>query len=214
MKNKKVAHLQYISAATPTHTQLEMIELMLEAGIDWIQLRLKNESKAVIYNIGQQVRELCTEYGATFILNDHPEIAKAIEADGVHLGQKDMPTLQARELLGDRFIIGGTANTWEEVKRYAEEKAVNYVGLGPFRFTLTKKKLSPILGVEGYKDMIEKCRTHQIQLPIIAIGGIQVEDIAAIMETGVYGIAVSSLLNNASDKKAILRTIHQQLTIS
>lgn len=211
-KMKTIAQLQYIGAATAIHTQLQMIEAMLKVGVRWVQLRLKGETKAGIYEIGQQVRELCNQYEATFILNDHPAIAKAIGADGVHLGQKDMPTLQARELLGDHFIIGGTANTWEEVKQFSEEGAVNYIGLGPLRFTLTKKKLSPVLGIEGYQKMIDKCQKHDIQLPIVAIGGIQIEDIADVMQTGVHGIAISSLLNNASDKKAILRTIHQQLS--
>ncbi len=208
---RRIAQLQYIGAATALHTQLELIEKVLEAGVRWVQLRLKDKDEAVIYSIGKEVRQLCDAYQATFLLNDYPEIAKAIAADGVHLGQNDLPTSEARTLLGDDFVIGGTANTWEEVKKYADEGVVDYIGLGPFRFTKTKKKLSPVLGVEGYRRIIEQCKKHDVSIPIVAIGGIQLDDIEAIVQTGVHGIAVSGLITYANDKTAILQAIHQRL---
>jgi thiamine-phosphate pyrophosphorylase len=119
-----------------------------------------------------------------------------VNATGVHLGKTDMPPAEARRILGDGFIIGGTANTFEDIRRLTDE-GVDYIGLGPFRFTATKKNLSPILGLEGYKDILSRCRAAGIALPVLAIGGITVDDIPALMQTGVSGIAVSSAIRQA-----------------
>jgi thiamine-phosphate pyrophosphorylase len=110
-----------------------------------------------------------------------------------------MSPTEARELLGKGFIIGGTANTFEDIERLAAS-GVDYIGLGPFRFTSTKENLSPILGIEGIEGIIKKCNEKGIHIPIIAIGGIKTEDVKTIMDKGVYGIAVSSSINLSENK--------------
>ena len=117
-------------------------------------------------------------------------------ADGVHLGKNDMPVDEARRLLGHDKIIGGTANTFEDIERL-HRQGTDYIGCGPFRFTTTKKSLSPVLGLEGYKRIVSDMKAHGIDLPIVAIGGILKSDIADIMQTGVTGIAVSGGILNA-----------------
>ena len=126
-----------------------------------------------------------------------PKIEK-IHADGVHLGKKDMPVAEARKMLGKDFIIGGTANTFEDVKMHYEAGA-DYIGCGPFRFTTTKKNLSPILGLEGYRSIVSQMKEAGIHLPIVAIGGITFEDIPSIMATGVTGIALSGTILRADN---------------
>lgn len=202
-----IARLHYISQATTELTHLEAIQSACDAGCDWIQLRIKDQTEAQIQTIAEAAKLICDQAQAKLIINDRPAIAKAVQADGVHLGLKDMAHTTARTMLGQHFIIGGTANTFEDIKKYAEEGVVDYVGLGPFRFTTTKKKLSPTLGLEGYRRIIAECQANQITLPIIAIGGIQLEDIEAIMATGVHGIAVSTLITQAVDKQATVSLI-------
>ena len=145
-----------------------------------------------------RVQDLCRQYGATFIIDDHVELVKKLHADGVHLGKKDMPIAEARRILGPDFIIGGTANTFEDVRMHYEAGA-DYIGCGPFRFTTTKKNLSPVLGLEGYRDIVSRMKEAGIHLPIVAIGGITFEDIPAIMQTGVSGIALSGSILRADD---------------
>ena len=135
---------------------------------------------------------------ATFIIDDRVELVKELHADGVHLGKNDMSIGEARKILGDDYIIGGTANTFEDVKALAAAGA-DYIGCGPFRFTTTKEKLSPVLGLEGYRQIVNEMKVHHINIPIVAIGGITKEDIPEIMKTGVTGIAISGSILNAQD---------------
>lgn len=185
--------LQFITHNTDTISYLHSAELVLKGGCKWIQLRMKEASTDEIMDTAIKIKNLCKLYKATFIIDDHVVIAREVGADGVHLGKNDLPVAEARKIMGNSFIIGGTANTFEDIERLTESGA-DYIGLGPFRFTETKKNLSPILGIEGYRDIMEKCRKRNISIPIVAIGGITAHDISSIMETGVNGIALSSTI--------------------
>ena len=195
--------LQYISQGNTSDEHIKNIKEALVAGCLWIQLRMKNSSAEEIENTANEVRLLCNTYNAIFILNDNVAIAKNTNADGVHLGLTDMPVIKAREILGNDKIIGGTANSINDVLQRINEKC-NYIGLGPFRFTSTKDKLSPILGLEGYKQIISKLNTSQQQTPIYAIGGVLPGDVEAIMQTTIYGIAVSGIITCADNKKEMV----------
>ena len=190
--------IQFISHYNDRYTYLDSIRLALEGGCRWIQLRMKDATEEDILPVALEAQRMCSEAGATFIIDDHVELVKRIKADGVHLGKKDMPIAEARRILGDDFIIGGTANTFEDVRAHYEAGA-NYIGCGPFRFTTTKKGLSPILGLEGYISICSQMKAEGINLPIVAIGGITAEDIPMIMQTGVTGIALSGAVLNAED---------------
>lgn len=158
-----------------------------------MQLRVKNKSIEETITIAKQAKVICDSFDAKLIINDQPLVAKEVGAYGLHLGKQDMPVAEARKIVGDNMIIGGTANTIEDIIAHARDGA-NYVGCGPFRFTRTKEKLSPILGLEGYLNILAEAKKLDINLPIIAIGGIRTEDIAAILQTGIYGVAVSALI--------------------
>ncbi len=190
--------LQFISHYTDTISYLDSIRLALEGGCRWVQLRVKNATIDELRPMALEAQKMCREAGATFIIDDQVSLVKEIGADGVHLGKNDMPVAEARKILGPDFIIGGTANTFADVKMHYESGA-NYIGCGPFRFTTTKEKLSPVLGLEGYREIVEQMRTNGINLPIVAIGGITAEDIPAIMKTGVTGIALSGTVLRAAD---------------
>lgn len=198
--------IQFISHYTDQYSYLDSIRLALEGGCRWVQLRMKDASIHDFLSIGKEVRKLCDSYQATFILDDHVELVREIGADGVHLGKKDMPVAEARKLLGNDCIIGGTANTFDDVKMHYEASA-NYIGCGPFRFTTTKQGLAPVLGLEGYRNIIAQMSAEGIHLPMVAIGGITAEDIPAIMQTGVSGIALSGAVLRAADPVAEMKRL-------
>lgn len=190
--------IQFISHFTEQHTYLDSIRLALEGGIKWVQLRMKDATEDEIISVGTEARRLCDQYGATFIIDDHVELVHKLKADGVHLGKNDMPIAEARNILGKDIIIGGTANTFEDIAAHYQATA-NYIGCGPFRFTTTKKGLSPTLGLEGYRSIMTKVKEAGINIPVVAIGGITAEDIPDIMQTGISGIALSGAILRAEN---------------
>ena len=193
--------IQFISHSNERYSYLDGIRLALEGGCKWVQLRMKDAPDEQVAQLGVQARGLCERYGAKLILDDRVNLVVQTGADGVHLGKNDMPIAQAREILGPGKIIGGTANTFEDIVAHWKSGA-DYIGCGPFRFTTTKKNLSPILGLEGYRDIVARMKDAGITLPLVAIGGITAEDIPAILETGVDGIAVSGTVLRAEDPAA------------
>ena len=198
--------IQFITHTNDRYDYLDGVQMALEGGCRWIQLRMKDASKEEILKTAESTRKLCRQYNAVFILDDYVELVERTGADGVHLGKNDMPIDEARRLLGKDRIIGGTANTFEDIKRINSAGA-DYIGCGPFRFTTTKKKLSPILGLDGYKRIIEQMNAYRINLPVIAIGGILLPDVSDIMQTGVSGIAVSGAILNADNDNSPVATM-------
>ena len=204
--------VQFISHYTEKYSYLDSIQLALEGGCRWIQLRMKDASDQELLDTAKQAFDLCQKYGATFIIDDNVLAAKQVGAHGVHLGKNDMPINEARKILGPEAIIGGTANTFDDICAHVAAGA-NYIGCGPFRFTSTKKNLSPILGLEGYNNLISACKNANFSLPIVAIGGITADDIPSIMQTGVSGIAISSEVLRANNPVEKMQQIIKQVTI-
>jgi len=202
--------LQYISQGHTLSEQLHHIESVLDNGGQWIQLRFKNGTEKEQYLLAESVKKSCQQYDATLIINDNTEIAKQIDADGVHLGLDDMAVSKARQLLGADKIIGGTANTLQQVFQRYHEKC-DYIGLGPFRFTTTKQKLSPLLGHNGYSDILQSLTEQHYDIPIYAIGGITLDDIDSLLETGIHGIAVSGMISEHPNQKQLLTQLNQKL---
>lgn len=190
--------IQFITHSNTRYDYVEGARLALEGGCRWIQLRMKDAQEVDFLLAAKQIGAMCKEYGATFILDDHVEWVGITGADGVHLGKNDMSVDEARNQLGANRIIGGTANTFEDVERLWRQGA-NYIGCGPYRFTTTKKNLSPVLGLDGYRHIISKMKAHDINIPVVAIGGILQPDIKDVMATGVSGIAVSGAILNAEN---------------
>jgi len=189
----------YISQGTTPEDHLQNIKNVCEAGCLLVQLRLKGVENDVFFETALKAKSICKTHQATLLINDNVLVAKQIDAKGVHLGNEDISPKEAREILGDK-IIGGTANTLEDCLRLVSQN-VDYIGLGPFRFTETKKKLSPILGLYGYSEIMESLKRQGIKTPVFAIGGILENDFDALLKTGIHGIAVSGLLTNASQSE-------------
>lgn len=213
MKNEGLwekSRVQFITHFTERYNYLDAARIALEGGCRWIQLRMKETPLDEVEHIGLEIKRLCREHDAVFIIDDHVRLAQKLQADGVHLGKNDMPIEQARAILGNGFIIGGTANTFDDVLRHHKAGA-DYIGCGPFRYTTTKKNLSPVLGEKGYQSIVEDMKRTGINLPIVAIGGITNEDIPTLMQTGVTGIALSGSVlradNPVEEMKEIMKLI-------
>jgi thiamine-phosphate pyrophosphorylase len=202
--------LQYISQGETVEKQLYNIHQALDAGCDWIQMRFKNQTSEKRFVLAEEVKILCEEYLATFIVNDDVLLAQKIVADGVHLGLNDMSITAARNILGERKIIGATANTFEDVLLQTKN-GCDYIGLGPFQFTETKEKLSPILGAEGYVCILNKMKSENITTSVYAIGGITLENIESLMKTGVHGIAVSGMITKSLQKEKLVQQLNDKL---
>lgn len=190
-QNKKMEKLQYISQGFTIEDQELYIRKALDNGIQWIQVRWKNAPENEFIRLCETSKELCLKYRAVCIINDHIQIAKDIDADGVHVGLQDMSVEAARFILGEQKIIGSTANTFQDVLQRMVESC-DYIGLGPLRFTQTKEKLSPVLGFGGYQKIIQKLEEKSLEIPkIFAIGGVVLDDIKLLQQIGIYGVAVS-----------------------
>jgi thiamine-phosphate pyrophosphorylase len=196
----KISNLQFITNYQSEYSHLEQVEKVIAAGVDWVQYRPKAELNPKIVAEAQQIADLCKKNDVTLIINDLVELATQIDADGVHLGKSDMSPSKAREILGKEKIIGGTANTIEDIENLVNQ-AVDYIGLGPFRPTNTKKNLSPVLGLSGYDNLVAEMKQKGVDVPVVAIGGIKPEHVKSISETGIFGIAVSSVLSESDQVK-------------
>ncbi|MEG1648383.1 MAG: thiamine phosphate synthase [Rikenellaceae bacterium] len=200
---ERVERLQYITQGTTPHSIEHEVRSVLEGGCRWVQLRMKDAQQDTIIEIGRRIKSICHSYGAKLIINDSVEICKSVDADGVHLGKCDMQTEKARALLGPEKIIGRTCNTAEDVLSTIDT-AIDYIGLGPLKFTTTKKHLSPIIGLEGYGKIISDTKAT---IPIVAVGGITLEDISPLLGQGVYGVALSGTIAKSENISNTTRNI-------
>ena len=197
--------LHYVSQGTSIQEHLEHIERLCKAACPWVQLRLKGVSDQAYQEAAQQALDICKAHGTLLTINDNWKVALAVQADGVHVGQTDQAPALVRAAY-PKAIIGATANTWEQVAALATAP-IDYIGLGPLRFTTTKKKLSPILGVEGYQFIFEQMKAKGINIPVLAIGGVLEEDVAVLKKIGAWGGAVSGLLTQSNEPEELIRRL-------
>lgn len=190
--------LQFITHESSKYSIAEEVQMAIEGGCRWIQLRMKDATDLEVRNVAIQLIELCRETNTFLIIDDRVDLVNELKVSGVHLGKEDMDPMEAREILGPNAIIGVTANTAEDILKF-KGKDVDYVGLGPFRFTTTKKNLAPELGLEGYRKIVKQVRDAGMDIPIVAIGGIELHDVKPLIETGVSGIAMSGAILRSDD---------------
>ena len=173
------------------------IEEAIKGGVGIVQLREKNISTKDFYEKALKVKEICKNYGVLFIINDRLDIAQAVKADGVHLGQSDIPIEKAREILKDKFLIGVTARNVEEAKK-AELLGADYIGSGAIFGTSTKDNAKK-LEMEELKKIVAS-----VKIPVFAIGGINVDNVGSLKNIGLQGIcSVSGILSEKDCKKAV-----------
>ncbi len=173
-----------------TLSHADQARALVAAGAGWVQLRMKNATPETWLATAREVVAICHEGGVLCTINDNVEIALASDADGVHLGKLDEDWIAARARLGPEKLLGGTVNNAEDARRAASAQVLDYVGIGPLRFTTTKQKLAPVLGLEGIASLLPLLDG----LPAWAIGGVQPTDLPALRRAHLAGVAVSSSL--------------------
>lgn len=204
---KKIGRLHVI---TDTELQtrfshIELANLAIAGGADTIQFRQKNGPTREMIETARQIMQLCMEHSVTFIVNDRLDVAIASDSDGVHLGQDDFPIPLAREILGENKIIGGSAVTLDEARKCLDEGA-DYVGFGPVYPTASKKDAGPVTGIKRMKEVIDR-----ISLPLIAIGGVNKDNAAEVIQKGAHGIAVISAVCCQQDPERATRELLRAL---
>lgn len=202
--------LQFITHKSDRFSIAEEVKMVIDGGCRWVQLRMKDVSDEEVKSVAEQIIPMCQETDTILVIDDRVELTMDLKVHGVHLGKNDMPAVDAREYLGAGAIIGVTANTAQDIIAY-KKVDVDYVGLGPFKYTTTKSNLSPIIGLDGYRDIITEVRNAGVELPIVAIGGITLEDVAELMSTGVNGIAMSGAILSAENPTEYTKRVIEAL---
>ncbi|MCB0478633.1 MAG: thiamine phosphate synthase [Crocinitomicaceae bacterium] len=198
-----ISKLHYIIPDSLEYHKKDWYQKVCDSGIDWIQLRWKTIDDDEFVRRVNEVKNWLEGKEVKLIVNDRIHLMDQFEVDGFHLGKTDMELCEGRARARG-LILGATTNSLEDILE-RKEIGVDYFGLGPFRFTNTKKNLSPVLGLDGYRAI---CRSSRLALedlglntPIVAIGGIQNEDIEGLLEAGVHGVAISSYFNENTEKR-------------
>lgn len=202
--------LQFITHKSDRFSIAEEVKMVIDGGCRWVQLRMKDVSDEEVKSVAEQIIPMCQETDTILVIDDRVALTMDLKVHGVHLGKNDMPAVDAREYLGAGAIIGVTANTAQDIIAY-KKVDVDYVGLGPFRYTTTKSNLSPIIGLDGYRDIITEVRNAGVELPIVAIGGITLEDVAELMSTGVNGVAMSGAILSAENPTEYTKRVIEAL---
>lgn len=190
--------LQFITntdCKVPVH---EQVLAVIEGGCKWVQIRMKDAPDDDIRRVVEIIKPKCIEKEVFLIINDRVELAKELNVGGVHLGKEDMPPSKARMILGPAAVIGVTANTFADIIAVSALD-IDYYGIGPYKNTTTKKNLAPILGLEGIRKICYEMAEKNIEIPHVAVGGIEYDDILPLLEAGVNGVAVSGAIANAKD---------------
>ncbi len=190
--------LQYITNTDSKVSPAEQVKGVIAGGCRWVQIRMKDASDEEISKVVEEVKPLCIETETFLILDDRVELAKTLNVGGVHLGKTDMLPSKARMLLGPAAVIGVTANTIDDIKA-VRSLDIDYIGMGPYADTRTKKNLAPILGLEGIRELSNEMQQLEINISHVAVGGIRIEDVVPLMEAGSNGIAVSGAIAFADD---------------
>ncbi len=195
--------LYFITREDSSLSHVQQVQRACQAGIKAIQLRMKEASYTEYVNAALAARDICRAYGVMLIINDNVTVVREVGADGVHLGKHDMSPQKAREILGSEAVIGCTANTEEDVLQLLSY-SIDYIGLGPYRFTNTKKKLSPILGPMGVQSIASALEKREDRVPVVAVGGILVDEISEVCALGVQSVAISAdIINRLKSSQSI-----------
>ncbi len=195
----------YVITEPALRDPVESVRLVLEGGARLVQLRAKHATARELAQMGQAIRALTRRYGALFIVNDRLDIALAVEADGVHLGQDDLPVPLARKLAGEAFIIGVSAETLEEAQR-AEAEGADYLGVGPMFATTTKPDAGTPIGPERLRAI-----KQAVSIPVYGIGGITSQNAPLVMQAGADGVCVISAIIGAPDPTEATRQLLSML---
>lgn len=208
---KYISKFHYLTQDLPHRTHIEQTEIACKAGANWIQYRCFSKDDEDLIQEINQVASICDDWGATLILTDHYYLLNQVDAQGVHIEDMHANFAAIRELISDEKTLGASANTLADIQRIYASGVVDYAGCGPFSVTKTKPNDYPLLGIDGYKKIADKMTELEINLPLIAVGGINLEDTEALLNTRIYGIAVSAAVNSSDLPGKMIREFYKKI---
>lgn len=208
---KYISKLHYLTQDLPDRSHIEQTEIACKAGANWIQYRCFSKNDEELIGELHQVASICDDWGATLILTDHFHLVDKVDAQGVHLENMNADFKEIREVISDEKTLGASANSIIDIERIVDSGFVDYIGCGPFGLTKTKPNDYPVLGIEGYKTIVHEMNKMGMNIPVIAVGGVVIDDVENLLKTGIYGIAVSAAINLAEDPGAALKEFYQKI---
>ena len=195
---KFIEKLQYITHDLPHLSHTEQAQYACEAGAKWVQYRCLTKSDDELLKDIQAIAEICDDWGATLIVTDHIHLNGRADIQGFHIEDMNADFLSIRKQVGDDITLGGSSNTIENLKRLSREGA-DYAGFGPYAHTITKPNDYPHITATQYKHAVEDLNAAQIDLPVLAVGGVTISDVDSLLDAGIFGIAVSSAIYQSQD---------------
>jgi thiamine-phosphate pyrophosphorylase len=205
---KYISKFHYLTQDLPNRSHVEQAKMACEAGANWIQYRCLSKGDDELIDEINQVAEISDDWGVTLILTNHYHLLDRVDAQGVHIEDFDADFKDIRKQIGDEKTLGASATNIDKLKAVQNSGVVDYCGYGPFAHTDTKPNNKPLLGFEGYREL----QKHpEIEIPVIAVGGIQLGDVEHLIKTGVFGIAVSAGVNLAIDPARALREFYHKI---
>ena len=191
-----------VGDTAPALSPLDIADRILSCGIPLLQLRMKNTPTGRFVEIATELRERCARHGAALIVNDRCDIAALVGADGIHLGQDDLPPAEARKILGPQAIIGHSTHDLAQLERSVADAAVDYVAFGPIFATANKQNPDPVRGLERLRAAASRCPR-----PLVAIGGIGPDNVAEVLRAGADAAAVIGAITGAAEPAAATRDL-------
>lgn len=208
---KHIEKLHYLTQDLENRTHAEQTRLACEEGAKWIQYRCFSKSDEELIEEASEMASICDDWGATLLITDHYHLLDKADIQGVHIEDMHADLVHIRSVIGEDKILGASSHSREDIARISSYGVADYLGCGPFALTYTKNTGLPLLGVQGYVERISYMESMDIEMPLIAVGGIKFADIAGLISTGIRGIALSSAVNLAEDPQAAYRAIYRQI---
>jgi thiamine-phosphate pyrophosphorylase len=204
---KYISKFHYLTQDLLHRSHVEQVQIACQAGANWIQYRCLTKADDELIDEINEIAVICDDWGATLILTNHYELLDRVDAQGVHIEDFDADLIAIRKHISDEKTLGASAINIERLLEVQNTRVVDYCGYGPFAHTDTKPNDYPLLGFQGYREL----QKHLIEIPVIAVGGIQLNDVEPLLETGVYGIAVSGAINLSTDPGQVLKEFYRKI---
>ena len=205
---KFISKFHYLTQDLPNRSHIQQTQLACEAGANWIQYRCLSKSDEEMLDELHQIASICDDWGTTLIVTNHYHLVHLADIQGVHIEDMDADLTQIRSQIGDDKTLGASATNFLQIVNHIKNGA-DYIGCGPYGHTDTKPNNSPHWGIIGYQEIIKKLEEDHLYIPIIAAGGIKLEDIDELINTGIYGLAVSAAINKTDDPKNAYAEMHR-----
>ncbi len=204
---KYISKFHYLTQDLPHRSHIQQAQIACEAGANWVQYRCMTKTDEEMIAEIHQIASICDDWGATLILANHYHLLDKVDAQGVHIEDLDADFAAIRQAITDEKTLGASATNVEALLRTQNTGVVDYCGYGPFAHTDTKPNDKPLLGYNGYREL-EK---QPIEIPVVAVGGVQLSDVEPLMATGIYGVAVSAAVNLSPDPGGMVKEFYRKI---